>query len=260
MKKTLIVIFFMILFSFATLADLEEGLVVYLNFDQGKVDTVKDMSNSGNNGVVKGNPKWVPGPRAELGSAVEFDGVESYIEVADNDSLDFGEDDVTMMLWIKQDVDQVDYPRPISKMPLFGTDKPGFDVITVGLKQPALRIFYGMSGNTRQEVDGGQLIADGEWHHLVAMKDEEEGKIYIDGNLVGSAPFTPLDISNDYPLIIGANAEPAAHVMFKGVVDEVAVYNRALTEDEILTAMDGKVILAVEPGNKAATLWAEIKR
>lgn len=240
-------------------ASLEEGLVLCFSFDQGETNAVRDLSGTGNNGVVNGNPKWAQGPGAKFGKAIELDGVSDYIEVADNDSLDVGDDDISMVLWIKHAAEQPNHPRPISKMPLYATDKPGFDVITVGSVSTKLQIFYGMSGAARQATDGGQDIADGEWHHLVVMKNENECKIYIDGELKTSRPITSMDISNDYPLVIGSNAEPKEHTMFKGVIDEVAVYNRALDEDEIKVIMENGFSLAVEAGSKLVNVWGQIK-
>jgi hypothetical protein len=144
-------------------------------------------------------------------------------------------------------------------MPLYATDKVGFDIITVGAVSGQMQIFYGQSGATRQATNGGQDIADGEWHHLVALKEESECKIYIDGELKISKVITPVDISNDYPLIIGSNAEPRAHTMFKGIVDEVAFYTRALTEDEIKEAMQKGLSVAVEPEGRSAVTWGAVK-
>ena len=260
MRSLMFAVLGLIVFSWSSAnADLLEGLAVYLTFDQGETDVVRDMSGAGNSGVVNGNPKWVEGPPGQFGQAIELDGISDYIEVADNNSLDVGDEDVTMMLWIKQFDGQPDHPRPMSKMPLYGTDGPGIDIITVGAVSTKLQIFYGMSGATRQETDGGQDIADGEWHHLVALKEEEECKIYMDGELKASSAVVPMDISNDYPLIIGANAEPRAHVMFKGVVDEVAFYTRALTEEEINEAMERGLSVSVGPVGGFPLTWGAIK-
>lgn len=249
-------VIFSIIGALATaVADLEEGLVVYFNFDQGKTDVVKDISRAGNDGAVHGNPKWVQGPKAELGKAIELDGESDYIEVPDNDTMEVGDGDITMMFWVMQAGEQVAHPRPVSKMPLFGTNEPGFEVIAYAPPW----IFYGMSGGDRQEVKATSDILDGEWHHLAAMKDKNEGKIYIDGEVSVNIPITPIDISNDYPFIVGGNAQPQVHTMFKGVLDEVAFYTRALTEEEIEEAMLKGIYTSVEPGDKLAATWASLK-
>lgn len=253
----------LVFFSLTTAkADLMEGLVVYMDFDQGKTDVIKDLSGTGNDGTVHGDPEWVEGPKKEFGRAIELDGKGDYIEIADNDSLDVGKDDISMMLWIKHPgaAEQVDWPRIISKMPLYNTNGPGFDVLTASPKASfEVAIFYGMSKN-REEVQAKQLVTDGEWHHLVALKEKNEGRIYIDGELSISGPLTPMDINNDYPLVIGGNAEPKPHTWFKGVVDEVCVYTRALEEDEIIVAMERKPYASVEPSFKLSITWGNIKK
>lgn len=237
-------------------ANLLDGLALYVNFDQGEGATVTDLTGNGNHGTVNGDPQWVPGI---VNLSIELDGDGDWIEVADDDSLDVGEGDITMMLWMKQAADQVDWPRPISKMPLFGTNGPGFDLITPGAQQQVLAIFYGMSGG-REEVHAGADVADGEWHHVVALKEDDEGRIYLDGELAGSGPLTPMDISNDYPLIIGGNAEPAEHTLFAGIIDEVGVYTRALSEEEIGDIMANGLSLAVRSQNRLATRWGALKQ
>ncbi len=250
-----------LLLADSVIANLEEGLMVYFSFDQGETDMVRDLSNTGNDGIVKGEPRWVDGPAPAFGEGIEFDGVDDYIEVPDNDTLDVGEGDISFMLWLKQADDQpADHPRPISKMPLYATDKPGFDLITFGKVSQAMQIFYGMSGATRQTTNAVRNIVDGEWHHIATMKDDKEIKLYIDGEMDSSKPITEVDISNDYPFVVGACAQVAAHVMFKGAVDEVAFYNRALTEDEIQMAMKDVILSAVEPETKLSTTWGDIKR
>lgn len=241
-------------------AELEEGLVVYFNFEQGEANTIADLSNTGNDGAVNGEPVWVDGPMPEFGSAIEFDGIDDYIEVADNPTLDVGDGDISFMLWINQAEEQPgDHPRPISKMPLYATNKPGFDLITYGVVSTAMQIFYGMSGASRQTTGAVINIVDGGWHHLVTMKEGNEIKLYIDGQLDSSSPITEMDIDNDYPFVVGSCAQVAAHVMFKGAVDEVAFYNRALMEDEIESAMQGSIFSSVEAKGKLAATWGSIK-
>ena len=106
-------------------------LVGWWKFDDGTGTTAVDSSGNGNDATVYGNAQWIDG---WLDGALQFDGVDDYIEVPDNDTLDVGKGDISFMLWIKQADDQpADHPRPISKMPLYATDKPGFDLITFGL-------------------------------------------------------------------------------------------------------------------------------
>ena len=149
--------------SIAT-ADLREGLVVYLNFDE-EGDVVKDLSGTGNDGEVVGDPEWIDGPKPEFGKAIEFNADGDWVEVADDDSMDVGEGDITFAMWTKHTDDQEGYAtRPMSKLPLYGTNGPGFEIGTLGnlLKESRpLGLFYGLSGASRQTVDADlEDIAD----------------------------------------------------------------------------------------------------
>lgn len=249
-------------------ADIMEGLVVYFNFDE-EGGVIEDLSGSGNNGTVKGTPKWVDGPQPDFGMAVEFNGAGGHILVADSDSLDAGQDDITIALWVNYVAgDQLTaYPRLISNgMPLFMANGPGFEITVKGTEDDPdhiLGLFYGVSGGGRQAVDAKlDEIGDGEWYHLVALKDGEEGRVYVNGELKASGPLTPIDISNDLPLVIGANGAPGNNNWFNGMVDEVAVYMRALTADEISALSKGILAAAgsVKPEGKLPITWGRVKQ
>ena len=82
-------------------------------------------------------------------------------------------------------------------------------------------------------------------------------KIYIDGKLDGQRDINANKIgTNDQPFCIGGNAGNSNR-WFDGMIDEVIVYNRALTEAEIKKDMEG---LSVDLGHKTAVTWGSIKR
>lgn len=257
----------LIVFSLSSVrADLREGLVLYINFDGEEVD---DLSGTGNDGEVVGDPKWIDGPKPEFGKAVEFNGKGDHILVEDDDSLDVDEDDISISVWVNYvEGEQVTpYPKLVSNgMPDWGGGAPGFEITVKGNVNDddhPLGLFYGSCGPGRQQISGRlEEIADGEWYHVVALKDDDEGRIYVDGELTGSGPLNPVDISNDKPLVIGGSGGLEAPLWFKGAVDDVAVYTRALTEDEIIDLSKAPIsqVLSVEPGGKLPVTWGHIRR
>ena len=74
------------------------------------------------------------------------------------------------------------------------------------------------------------------WHHVAAVGDGSSLKIYLDGQLLGESPANTLDYgSSDYPFNIGGGGIwDATGNQFDGLIDEVVVYDRALTADEIM--------------------------
>ena len=75
----------------------EEGLILYLPFDEGAGDTVKDLSDTGLDGTVHGNAEWVEG--IEEGGALSFDGASAYVNLPASDVLHEANQHVTFSLW-----------------------------------------------------------------------------------------------------------------------------------------------------------------
>ena len=103
---------------------------------------------------------------------------------------------------------------------------------------------------------------NGEWHHCVFMKDPDKLYAYLDGALVAEAQNTiAAETANAADLYIGAR-KPGNTITYIGMLDEIAIYNRLLTEDEIIQAANGKlpeVSLAVEYSDRFATTWGRVK-
>ena len=100
----------------------------------------------------------------------------------------------------------------------------------------------------------------GEWHHVVGTYDGEEMKIYVDGKLEATSSVQSGQIN--YPdrvfFSIGAYKDDNEDFVHKGMLDEVRLYDRALTEKEVLNNMEAEG-LAVEPAGKLSLTWGQIK-
>ena len=106
------------------------------------------------------------------------------------------------------------------------------------------------------------VINDDEWHHVAATRNGGDANLYVDGNLEIAEQITDNDKSApEEPTIIGArllNGGASARFL-QGSLDEVALYNKALTEEQINADMQSGV-LAVSAAGKLATTWASIKK
>ncbi|MCG9127798.1 LamG domain-containing protein [Candidatus Poribacteria bacterium] len=97
-----------------------------------------------------------------------------------------------------------------------------------------------------------------EWHHVATTYDGDMIRQYIDGKLdVEFKPPVGKITSVDTVFRIGNGQTGLAGMV--GMVDEVAVYSRALSEDEINSDMNNGVFFDVSPGGKLATIWADMK-
>ena len=126
----------------------------------------------------------------------------------------------------------------------------------------------------KAELTGPSTIKDNTWHHVASTYDgtQDGMKLYVDGRLdaeggdAGKTGYSgPLD-TNDYHLGIGVQggwitsggAEGGADWTV-GVVDEIAVFNRVLSQAEIQSLMEG-VVTAVRPDGNLTITWGAIKR
>lgn len=196
------------------------------HFDEGFGTQVNDSTPLYNNGTLGGDgigtdlPTWTTGI---LGSALLFDGVDDYIDVPDNESLRLS-DAYSLVVWVK----------PISN---------GGQTWQTILEKGSDRYGLYMSGdNTFQVYNGGfnpisiktSTFTMGEWCFLVATYDRNEGtrRIYLNGNEDASSTHSGVIGTSTQPL--GINRHPSnGDSPFNGIIDEVAIYNRSLSAEEI---------------------------
>ena len=101
------------------------------------------------------------------------------------------------------------------------------------------------------------------WYHYVLVADGKDGKVYVDGEFIGSHPenFT-FPKFKEAAIYIGAGENPDRHKLEDGIIDEVVIYSKALTESEVKASMELGVegVLAVEAADKLTTTWGHLKK
>ena len=101
------------------------------------------------------------------------------------------------------------------------------------------------------------------WYHVVGTFDEEKIQIYLDGELAGEKEVPnngPVMVWNDNNIEIGGRPDTNGGAnLYKGLLDELAVYDRALTAEEVETVMNARDILTVDIAGKLTTTWSALK-
>ncbi len=240
-----------------------EGLVSYWSFDDADVkgDRVIDLVG-GNDGTILGTPKQVAG---KFDGAFKFNGNPDAIDIGSpaNGSLDFGDDaDFSMMAWIKVDKPpELDGAQStiISKGDGGNNARILWKIITT---QVNVTIANEAGASPKLVLASAKEVVDGKWHHVLFVSDRSEAtRIYIDGQLDAEGGETEgTDITTESRMYIGASVRigEVTRRYFEGLIDEVGIYNRALTADEVERNFDAKG-LAVSPEKKLAIAWGEIK-
>ena len=234
-----------------------DGLVGYWPLDPADFDGGAAMDVIGeNHGEAAGNVGAVAG---RVGGAAEFDG-ESAIEIEGTESLNFAQ---------KEALSAAAWVSPGSDNPVVGVVANCCGTI-VGQRDAsgwALR-YDGRNGGQEMEFivnaggwqgDGGfgaELFDVGSWRHLTGTLGDGVMKLYLDGEFLKEmAVAAPIASTSPETEIGRANADGG----FVGKIDEVMIYNRALTDAEVKQNYEAEG-LSVDAAGKAAARWAELKR
>lgn len=202
-------------------ADITSGLVSYFSFNEGSGSVVADSSVSGGSGAIT-NAVWVEG---KLNTALNFNG-SSYVIKTSPSSAMKPVSAVTISAWIKSN----------------STDLWGGDVVSMGdnyalriEKDGSVKIFY-FNGTTWVNVKtAGVNVLDGAWHHIVGQKSGTELLVYTDGALRAKVPDSGvITYSKGANFFIGKHGNGGTNYDFIGAIDDVRVYNTALTAQQIL--------------------------
>ena len=233
--------------KFAFSALLDDNVVLYLPFDEGKGDIAQDQSQFGNDGEIR-NAKWVEG---KYGSALEFNGTNAEVRVPDNDSFNLTE--ITVEVWYNPGDEGVG---------------PGWRVIinkAVGewymyLQDSQPMFFINADANNAKSPE---KIPANQWTHIAGSYDGKEINIYGNGELKATAKYSVPIGNKDCALQIGARTPedcPGNNLYWApaGVrMDEVRISKIVRQESEIKASM--KLGLPIQPAGKMATTWSQIK-
>jgi len=248
--KALIVILlsaFAIFQSFAEAQMVKDGLVSYWNLDKATIDGAKVKDTVGkNDGDMKGEPKLVEG---KVGNALEFNGASDYVEIPTDDSMNFGTGDFTICVWAKT---KATTGRWAQRQDIAGKGDPSVSGYAISADTNKGFFWVGAAG----EFSGTTDINDNEWHHIVGVRRAADCFIYTDGKQ--EAKGTNAESVDTTVSMIFAKHPLKAESFFAGSIDEVCIYNRALTDDEILKNFGSKGESVSNTG-KLSSVWGAMK-
>lgn len=242
----LLTLFFITITSISYAGLDDKSLVLYLSFDEGAGNTAKDGSVYGHDGELMKGPKWVDG---KSDKAIEFDGTKSqYVIVPINDTLQLREQ-FSVAFWVKRGNTQI---SAWNYMVAGGSLK--WAVIFNKDNQKTFVYTNGGGWGLRGQTDGAQPE---DWVHITLTHDTKSAvNIYYDGKRAGGGGKPPTVAEIDGSVMVGAR-HPGRE-FFTGVIDEVYLFDRIITVDEINTIKDGG-FTPVKPADKLTTTWGVIK-
>ena len=208
--------------TFIRVIDGAQPLKLSFPMDEGSSTTAYDKSGNGNNGTLQNGPTWVNG---KFGKALSFDGSNDYVDCGNDSSLN--PSNITMEAWAKA--------NSLSNWAGIVTNKKDANH-GINLQMGTVQNIAALvgDGSSWVYVKTSWAPSTGVWYHIVVTHEGTTNKLYVNGNLEDtktkglaySTPTTKTVIGYFY-------YDTSGSLPFNGTIDEVRIYNRALTADEI---------------------------
>ena len=274
--KGILFLFLTVLFTASQVsAGLEDDLILYLTFDNVKGRQILDASGNNLDAKVVQNANFVEGKH---GDAIKITAnTEDCVNIPTSEALKTSE--ITVSAWIYREnwangsgywLDKGSYAGLVNMhaygMAVFQVKDVHWNI--GGLRNTAKTILVmslGSNGNHSRLSVSIPSLGKRTWHHIVGTYDGAfktiylNGEVFFDAEKVGFDPIKVIAATNDEDLRIGCAKGKKEYAFDHGLIDEVGLWRRALTQSEVRTIMKGN-FLAVSPRDKMATTWGDIKR
>ena len=195
------------------------GLLLYLPMNEGTGITAYDLSGNGLNGTLNGSPSWVAG---KFGKGLFFTGTNN-VSLGDGITA-LSTANISVCLWFNA-------TSTNTNMRMFSNSNYGYYLMMSA--GTVIFTFYNSSAGTHSAISP-LTYNDGLWHFAVGNYDGANVNIYVDGLLVAQTPTTDAIYYSQERLRVGAQNDTFSQP-YVGSIDEVRVYNRALSATEVLS-------------------------
>jgi uncharacterized delta-60 repeat protein len=223
---------------------------------------IMDYSGFGNNGTVGGNAYWNATGGYDGKGAYEFDGNSGHVSIPDSALLEQKVFSRAYEVWVKM-------PEGISGGS--GTDRFVISKYKTTAGEPRFKLGISKADGTAMfvvesstdtdltEIDGTTPLNDSQWHQIVVVRDRPTDKFYL--YVDGESDATPVtdgdqDGSNDGDLYIGDYGRSLGDGRtFNGTIDEVRIYNRSLSAEQVAALYANRTDLIVSQETSVGDVW-----
>ena len=230
----------------------DKALMLYFTFDEDDGGKVKDVSGNNIEGTLEG-AVW--SKNGKIGGAVHLEDSEKFVEVDAVPELDIT-DELTIQGWFFPEESQGD-SNLMGRRSAANVGGYCLQWSAQFTGAPQIETWInigGWQGSRNKQTIKPKLE---QWHHVSSTYDGDMIRQYIDGKL--DVEFGPAGDINSIDVVFRIGKAQTGLAGMVGLVDEVAIYDRALTVEEINQDMENGVFFAVSPGDKLATTWSKLK-
>jgi hypothetical protein len=213
-------------------------LLGFWTMEEGSGTVTTDLSGSGNHGTLINGPLWTSGKN---GNGIYFDGFNDHVNVG---TFDVSGNQLTLAAWIN--VESFNHlsaqdGRIISKANGVADSSHWWMLSSISASGgPRLRFRLKTNGSTSTLIASTGTLETGKWTHVAAVYNGSTMTLYKDGVQVGQmAKSGNISMDSSVPVWIGSNPPIAASRPFRGTMDDVRVYSRALSPGEIASLAGG---------------------
>lgn len=250
-----------------TAVDPETAVGVWL-FNEEKGDVAKDLTENALDAKFLDPVKWTDG---QFDGGLEFKS-GSLANAGTSQLLNVGTANFSMLAWFKYSETAAGWHASLISKADLAMPRHGYILCVRGNLDPNNKgkplFWFGLAQGAGVHLFGTSPINDGKWHHLAATADRKGAmKLYRDGKLEAEKDISAQQKENEdnhKPFTIGGEAGVASRSLVDGAIDEAALFNIVLTEDQITEIAEKGLARtlgaeAVSPNDKLATAWGKIK-
>ncbi len=217
-------------------------LILHWRLDEGSGTVAHDSSGNGRDGVFEGSPKWVGG---KIGGALSFSGGGERVVDEDAENYLNGLDAVTICIWIKSNEINSDRGFIIGEEPDGGDNLMTMRYDAAGATGGGTNLLKMavVAPNDEQQLESSSNLQTTQWQHVAMVwSRNQQLQFYVDGKLdkpQANGAARDVSTADITTLIVGQGGKDAGR-SWNGLVDDVRIYNEALTVERIQGVMEGE--------------------
>jgi len=230
--------------SFTTVPEIavtDATLLGYWPLDEQAGTTAVDWSGHGGHGSLLGGLGWADGL---YGGALSFTGASGqYVNCGTAADIT---GDFTLAAWVKMAPNNADKYMGIGGRLMTATNYWGFGLVRHSSNFLRLWVGDGSTDLAKSAVNSDVINTDSEWHHVAGTHEGQANRLFVDGKKQGGTTSITLAPSSEF-FYIGRQYSNQDYRYWEGLIDDVRIYNKAMTEEQINQVMVGNPLVASGP-------------